>query len=393
MAKRGFNGAVTRAYGAKDHPATVRDIVHLAPHFVRVRFTSPTLLAQVIPAPTAFLRFWFPDPQDPQLEHQRAYTLSEVDLATGHFAVDVVLHEPAGLASAWMRKATVGQSINVTTLGFSSFEVPAELPDGCLLIGDSASLPAINAIVGAIPSQVPIEVYLEEHSELDAQLPLPTHPRLTLHWVPRNGEQSLSASLEVRDWSNWYAWSAPESGSLKYLRRRLRDDFGFPKSEIHAQAYWYYGRAFGSRRPKDLVEETTTDVQEPLHTEASTQPQQQAEQHVSTGETSKGSWRSVAAGALLAPLKTKLIAAGFLQALITLLQLLPFVLLAELARLLLTGAPAQDLWSLGWWAVGLMGGGVLLSSALYLWLHTVDARFAHQLRRRLLGKLAKVPLG
>ncbi|MFJ2617803.1 ABC transporter ATP-binding protein/permease [Glutamicibacter sp. NPDC087344] len=386
MAKRGFNGAMTRAYGAKDHQATVTAVKHLAPHFLRVRFHSDTLLAEVVPAPTAFLRFWFPDPADPQTEHQRAYTLSDVDPQTGDFAVDVVLHEPAGPASAWMKQAAVGDTVSVTTLGSSRFDLPDELPAGYLLIGDSASLPAINAILEVIPPQVPVELYLEEHHEYDHQLQLTDHPRATVHWVPRRGEESLAASLQVRDWSNWYAWAAPESGSLKHLRTRLRDEFGFPKGEIHAQAYWYYGRAFGSRRPKDLVEPTA----EPQHTpstESTSSPEPEA------APAAKGNWKAAAAGKLLAGLKPTLIIAGILQAVITLVQLAPFVLLTELARLLLAGAPGADLWTLGFWAVGLMGAGVLLSSALFIWLHAVDASFAHQLRRRLLDKLAKVPLG
>ncbi|WP_176217630.1 hypothetical protein, partial [Mycobacterium avium] len=34
----------------------------------------------------------------------------------------------------------------------------------------------------------------------------------------------------------------------KHVRARLRDEFGFPKSEVHAQAYWSAGRAMGTRR-------------------------------------------------------------------------------------------------------------------------------------------------
>ena len=46
--------------------------------------------------PTAWLRFWFPDPTGGKTEFQRAYTLVWADPDTGRFAIDVVLHEPAG---------------------------------------------------------------------------------------------------------------------------------------------------------------------------------------------------------------------------------------------------------------------------------------------------------
>ena len=79
-------------------------------------------------------------------------------------------------------------------------------------------------------------------------IPLAEHPRLRVHWVVRRDEKSLAASIENRDWSDWYAWATPEATTLKHVRTRLRDEFGFPKSEIHAQAYWSAGRAMGTRR-------------------------------------------------------------------------------------------------------------------------------------------------
>jgi ATP-binding cassette subfamily B protein IrtA len=43
--------------------------------------------------------------------------------------------------------------------------------------------------------------------------------------------------------------------------------------------------------------------------------------------------------------------------------------------------------------VALLGAGAVLSAGLLLWLHVVDMRFSAQVRRRLLDKLARVPLG
>ena len=108
---------------------------------------------------------------------------------------------------------------------------------------------------------------------------------------------------------------------------------------------------------------------------------------------SRGSWRAQAAGRLLAPLRSALIVSGVLQAVITLVQLAPFVLLVELARLLVSGADASRLWDVGIAAVSLLGLGTVLGAALTLWLHVVDARFASDLRSRLLSKMSRLPLG
>ena len=75
MAKRGFEGVLTRGFGARDHSATVTAVTYLAPHFVRIHLVSASLLAEVVLTPTAWLRFWFPDPDGSDQEHQRGYTI------------------------------------------------------------------------------------------------------------------------------------------------------------------------------------------------------------------------------------------------------------------------------------------------------------------------------
>ena len=372
---RGFQGAMLRSFGARDHTATVIETLNIAPHFVRVRMESPTLFHDAQAEPAAWLRFWFPDPEGSTTEFQRAYTISEADVPAGRFAVDVVLHDPAGPASLWARTVEPGATIAVMSLmGSSRFDAPDEHPAGYLLIGDSASIPGINGIIGVVPDDVPVEVYLEQHHDHDRQIPIAAHPRLRLHWVDRHDAASLAAAIETRDWSDWYAWATPEANTLKHVRARLRDDFGFPKSEIHAQAYWSAGRAMGIRRG----DEPETVVVDPEPTADS---------------AARGRWRAQAAGRLLAPLRWTLIASGVLQAVITLVQLAPFLLLVELARLLVSGAESSELREIGVAAVALLGFGTLLGAALTLWLHVIDARFARDLRSRLLTKLSRLPLG
>lgn len=391
---RGFSGVMLRSFGARDHIATVIETVPIAPHFVRVRMSSPTLFEDVDAEPAAWLRFWFPDPDGSKAEFQRAYTISEADVAAGRFAVDVVLHDPAGPASLWARSVQPGATIAVMALmGSSRFDVPDEQPAGYLLIGDSASIPGMNGIIGVVPDDVPIEMYLEQHDDNDTLIPIAQHPRLRLHWVARHDEKSLAAAIETRDWSDWYAWATPEATTLKHVRARLRDDFGFPKSEVHAQAYWSAGRAMGTRRG-DETEGSETVAPTVAPEEIAAQLESAAQlPDPAPAPVSRGNWRAQAAGRLLAPLRSALILSGVLQALITLVQLAPFVLLVELARLLVSGAPAPRLWNVGIAAVSLLGLGALLGAALTLWLHVVDARFARDLRSGLLRKLSRLPLG
>lgn len=422
MARRGFQGVVLNAFGVQYHTATVTSTEQSTPRMRRVWLTAPTLLADIDIEPTAWLRMWFPDNKGSDAEFQRGYTIAEVDPDTaGRFAVDFVLHEPAGPASAWALNVTGGETIEVTSFGSRGFSVSEDLPAGYLLIGDSASVPAINTILAALPHQVAVEVYLEQHHDDDLLLPLVHHPLARVHWIPRTSEEALAAALEVRDWSNWYAWMGPESKALKHLRARVKE-FGFPKTDVYAQAYWVHGRAMGKERSAeerapaasvlpagaaesavafDASDSAVSKAPEEAVPEAvGSAPGAVPAAQVAVDGSAQGArsvrtgrWRSQAGSRLFAGVKPKLYVAGILQFFVTLIQLAPYVLLVELARELLAGSGSDTLWRLGLWALGLFGLGALLESALQLWLHTVDARFSRDLRGRLLGKLAKLPLG
>ncbi|MFT4043269.1 MAG: ATP-binding cassette domain-containing protein [Gordonia sp. (in: high G+C Gram-positive bacteria)] len=407
---RGFNGAVMRAFGARDHLVTVTGTAEVTSHCLRVRFQTQTLFDEVVAGPTSWIRCWFPDGKGK--EFQRAYTFSECDPDAGTFALDFVLHEPAGPASTWAKGAQPGQSLSVMYMSSTPLEIPAaDGPAGYLLIGDAASIPAINTIIPEIPETTPIELYLEEHDAADHDIPLRSHPRLQVRWVKRVDATSLAAALPSREWSDWYLWAGPESNSLKEIRKKIKE-FGFPRSETHVLAYWAQGKAMGKERDPEaeaaradqtsMVELAVTEPAVPPQTPVL--PQAPAPAHAPASDElpvvaateatpAPSRWRAAAAGRLLAPLKRTLIVAGILQAIVTLVRLAPYVLLVELARRLLSGAQSAQLWSVGILALILLVVGTLLDAALVGWLHSVDARFARDLRQRVIGKLARLPLG
>lgn len=376
-----------RQAGTPEYTVTVTGRQEITPHVVRIWVQSDGIFTEAPADPTSWLRFWFPDPDGGDEEHQRAYTIIEPDTEADTFAIDMVLHEPAGPASKWATVAKVGDQIDVHVLG-RTFSVPAEdeLPDGYLLIGDSASIPAIREIIEALPEGLPIELYLEQHDPLDREIPLGAdRPGVNLHWVERENPGSLAAALEPRDWANWQAWVAPETASLKFIRERLKE-FGFPKTEITAQGYWIHGRAMGKKRTKEnklAEEQAAAEAQATLAAAKASEPDAAA----------ASQWRAAGGARLLSPLKKQFWVAGIVQALITVIQLVPFVFLTEFARQLLAGARRESLIHLGLWAAGFMLLGSVLTIALMIWMHLVDARFERELRQRLLEKLARVPLG
>jgi len=180
---KGFQGAVLRALGAKEHVVTVSGRDRLAEHFVRIYFRSGTLLGDGDLHPDSWIRLWFPSPDNPSTLNQRGYTLVDPDPQAGTFAIDFVLHHPMGPASYWASRCETGEELVAQRFGAQPFTPLAPPPAGYLLLGDLTSYPAITSIAAAVPDDIPLVVYLERHSPLDEGLPLPSGSRVTAAWV------------------------------------------------------------------------------------------------------------------------------------------------------------------------------------------------------------------
>jgi ATP-binding cassette subfamily B protein IrtA len=370
---RGYGGTIAKAFGAQDHTITVVAVRDLAPHFRRITFDAPTLFDGQPIEPAAWVRLWAPDQDRAEREHQRGYTLVAPDPDLRQVSLEFLLHEPAGPASAWARKAQAGDTISVTRWASTHFTAPDPAPEGYLLIGDAASLPGINAILAAVPDSTPVELLLERFHDEDEAIPITPHPACTVTWLPAAGD--LAGAIGERDWSNWYAWVTGEAATTKHVRNRLKE-LGFPKTDVHGRAYWRRGKAMGVDRERPVD-------QEPAEPEEERRPP--GEHH------HLGRWRSRAGARLIAPLRTRLLAAGLFQAVVSLLQLAPYVLLAELCRRRLAGE--NGLAELGVLALILMGAGATLAGLLVVAMHVLDARFGHEVRTRVVNKLSRLPLG
>ncbi|WP_157248609.1 ABC transporter ATP-binding protein/permease [Nonomuraea typhae] len=368
---RGYAGAVMKTFGAINHTITVVSFTDITPHYRRITFHAPTLFDTGPIEAAAWVRMWAPDPVRPGREHQRGYTLVAPDPENLLVSMEFVLHEPAGPASIWARNVQIGDSVEVSRWGSKQFTVPDPEPGGYLLVGDAASLPGINAILAAVPDTSPVEVLLESHHADDRLIPMTGHPLARVTWLDTTGDPGLLAqAVEGRDWSDWYAWVTAESAATRRVRERLKE-LGFPKSEVKAQAYWIKGKAMGVDR----------SAQEPAPEPAAASPAPEP-----------GRWRSRAGVRLLAPLRSRLILAGVFQAVVSLLQLAPYLVLVELCRRLLAGG-AEGVAGLGLLAVILLGAGTTLAGLLVLAMHVLDARFGHRVRADVVGKLGRLPLG
>ncbi|BBY25108.1 putative siderophore-interacting protein [Mycobacterium stomatepiae] len=185
-ASRGWAGTVLKLMGAGDYRLTVTGRREIGPHYLQLNFDAGGMLAAHAVHPTMWIRVWFVDGDK---THQRGYTLVDPDPDADTVSVEFALHD--GIASQWARAAQPGDTIEATVLG-SRFAIPEPAPAGYVIVGDSASLPAINSLLASI-GDAPAQVFLEAGYEDDKDLPVVVGPDVT--WVDRkNAGQGL---LEV----------------------------------------------------------------------------------------------------------------------------------------------------------------------------------------------------
>ncbi|WP_395310497.1 siderophore-interacting protein [Mycobacterium sp. AMU20-3851] len=231
MATRGLEGMLVKLWRGGDYELTVTGRTEITPNYLRLHFTGQRLLAECLIHPTMWIRGWFPDGAR---AHQRGYTLVNPDPAAGTVDIDFAMHD--GVATRWARAARPGDVLEVTVLG-SDFALPAPAPAGYIIVGDAASLPAINSLLDAI-GDAPARVFLESAHDDDRELPT---ARDNVTWVDRadNGgaliDAVAAAAFEAPD---HFGWVACDNRTTREIARVLREDYKIPRRSMKARAYW-----------------------------------------------------------------------------------------------------------------------------------------------------------
>jgi NADPH-dependent ferric siderophore reductase len=167
--------------------------------------------------------------------HQRGYTLVDPNPDADTLDIEFALHY--GVASRWAQDARPGDTIEVTVLG-SNFTLPEPAPRGYVIVGDTASLPAINSLLTAIGDS-PARVFLEAGHETDKQLPVARGADVV--WIDRkNGGEALveAVSSGAFEAAGHFGWVACDNRTTRAVARLLREEYKIPRKSINAQAYW-----------------------------------------------------------------------------------------------------------------------------------------------------------
>jgi NADPH-dependent ferric siderophore reductase len=228
---RGLSGALVKLWRGGDYQLTVRGRTEITPNYLRLHFAGKELLAERPIHPTMWVRGWFPDGAT---SHQRGYTLVNPDPEAGTVDIDFAMHD--GLATRWASRARAGETLGVTVLG-SNFRLPEPAPAGYVIVGDAASLPAINSLLDAI-GDTPAKVFLDAAHDDDRELPV---GRADVTWVDRTGAgQALVAAVGAAafDAADHFGWVACDNRTTRAVAKIFREDYRIPRRSVKAQAYW-----------------------------------------------------------------------------------------------------------------------------------------------------------
>jgi NADPH-dependent ferric siderophore reductase len=247
----------------------------ISPHMLRVTFGGPELSGCVSAGHDQRIKLFLPlagqtDPVVPEgpnwfTEYRampeglkppmRTFTIRELRADEHEMDVDFVLHGDLGPASTWAGRAKPGDRVailgpNARHDPIHGYEYrPDADTDWTLLAGDETALPAITAILAAMPAGRKALVFVEVESTAEMR-PLPCAAAVHVTWLSRGGAPATGGGLlrEAIERTTFptgrpYAWLAGETSAVTGLRRHLVTDRGIDKKDVYFAGYWLLGSA------------------------------------------------------------------------------------------------------------------------------------------------------
>lgn len=185
----------------------------------------------------------------------RSYTLRALRRdAYGHTTeidIDFVLHGiepgaavPAGPASRWASRAAAGDRVLLLGPAIADNRAirfrPPEGTDLVVIWGDETAVPAVSAILEALPAGTRARVWLEVHDAGDIQ-DLVTDADAEITWLVQEEAIGAVRAAQLPPAEHPYVWIAGESGSVKALRRHFVQERGVDRRRVTFVGYWRQG--------------------------------------------------------------------------------------------------------------------------------------------------------
>jgi NADPH-dependent ferric siderophore reductase len=226
------------------HHAVVSAVRELTPRMRRITLTASSFGATQ-PRPAQDVELVLLDETGRRVK--RRYTIRHARAHAAEWDIDVVLHGH-GPGARWGEKATVGDDVSL--FGPRGRLVLTDA-DWHLFVGDESALPAISALVEALPPAQQAIALVEIEDEAEE---LPIDPDVQLRWLHRHGADPGRAELladaidQLRHPAGTgHAYLLGESRAVVALRHRIHD-LGLTNEQIYLKGYWNLGRHPADRR-------------------------------------------------------------------------------------------------------------------------------------------------
>lgn len=230
------------------HPVTVTRCQQVAPHMKRITIDGSCLSTLRPGLPSQWFKLFVPLGNG-QRSSGRAYTVRCFDQATHELDIDIFLYGDSGPVSAWAERVQVGDGFEISDVHpRSGFSIdPAT--EHYLLFGDETALPAIGAILEALPAHAKAQVFAEVANPAERQA-LTSAAALSVSWLFRDDDAQassmplLEAAPKALDVAGDAAmiWVAAESAQVAAIRRLMKVR-GVDRTRLNATGYWKRGEA------------------------------------------------------------------------------------------------------------------------------------------------------
>ncbi len=219
----------------------------VTPHMKRITIDGSCLSDFRFGLPAQWLKVFVPDVG--QNIAGRAYTVRRFDPVSKKLELDFVLHGDNGPASAWAARAQIGDAFEISAAHPRS-GFPIQLStEHYLLLGDETALPAIGAILEALPAHARVRAFVEVADAGDEQT-IESAARVDFTWLHRKGGgRTAVGTLESTakalgdPGGKTVIWVAAESSIVKAIRKHALLVWGIDRSAVHAVGYWKRGES------------------------------------------------------------------------------------------------------------------------------------------------------
>ena len=220
----------------------VTETRELTPHMQRIRLTAPELDGFSYQPGQDIMLLVGVDGRKPV---RRRYTIRQLDTDRRLLTLDVVLHGD-GPGERWIRAARPGDRIE--GIGPRGKIFPSPEADWHLFMGDEAAMPAILAMIEALPGVADATVVIEVPEPADEQDVLAA-ARTRVSWLHRLGRlagdptalAAEAAEVELPPGSG-HTYLLGEASVVLRMREILAAR-GLPPDQVSPKAYWGRGRA------------------------------------------------------------------------------------------------------------------------------------------------------